>query len=39
MKKFEKNLKKLIIGAYDNFWTKHYSRQNIYDFKIKMTQL
>jgi len=38
MKKFKKN-QKLTNGVYDNFWTKYDSRQNIYDYKIKMTQL
>ena len=39
MWKFKNKFKKLTNGVYDNIWTKHDSRQNIYDFKIKMTQL
>ena len=33
-----KKFKNLTNGIYDNFLTKHDPRQNIYDFKIKMTQ-
>jgi len=39
MKKFEIFFKSLTNGVYDNFWTKHDSKQNIYDYKIKMTQI